>query len=869
MTSSAELRDKFLKYFESHGHTIVASSPLVPGNDPTLLFVNAGMVQFKDVFLGSDKRSYDKAVTSQRCVRAGGKHNDLENVGYTARHHTFFEMLGNFSFGDYFKKQAIHYAWDFLTEVIGLPAEKLWVTVYADDDESADIWLNDIGVDAQRFTRIGTTDNFWSMGDTGPCGPCSEIFYDHGPEIEGGPPGTPEQDGDRYIEIWNLVFMQYNRDEQGVLHPLPKPSVDTGMGLERLAAIMQQVHNNYDIDLFQSLIKSAAKLTDTQDLESKSLRVIADHIRSCAFLIVDGVLPSNEGRGYVLRRIIRRAARHGHQLGCKHAFFYQLVSTLDELMGDAYPELRKHKNHVARVLQKEEERFAETLEQGMRILEDSIARMQGDTIGGEMVFKLYDTYGFPVDLTADVAREKGLNVDEEGFEAQMQAQKTRARASSQFGASGNKLDLDDYQSTQFNGYDENSAQTRVVAILQDGVSLENLENQQDAIVVLEQTPFYAESGGQVGDIGTLTNDAVEFRVQDTQKQNDVYLHIGQLQSGKLAVGDSLTAAIDEDHRRAVMLNHSATHLMHAALQQVLGDHVQQKGSLVDAEKTRFDFSHYQPLTRDEIEQIETWVNEQIRMNIATSAELMDMDAARATGAMALFGEKYGETVRVLRIGSHSVELCGGTHVQRAGDIGLFKIVLETGIAAGVRRIEALTGARAIQRFIESESKLDAAARVLKTSRDDLSSRVEQLMASNRNLEKQLNAFKSKAATQAGGDLVAQAVEVEGIKVVAARVDGANLKTLRETVDQLKNKLGAAVIVLASSDKGKVSIIAGVTKAETDKIRAGDLVNVVAIPCGGKGGGRADMAQAGGNLPDKLPEALNAVVPWVEKLLTAE
>ena len=869
MTSSAELRDKFLKYFESHGHTIVASSPLVPGNDPTLLFVNAGMVQFKDVFLGSDKRSYDKAVTSQRCVRAGGKHNDLENVGYTARHHTFFEMLGNFSFGDYFKKQAIHYAWDFLTEVIGLPAEKLWVTVYADDDESADIWLNDIGVDAQRFTRIGTTDNFWSMGDTGPCGPCSEIFYDHGPEIEGGPPGTPEQDGDRYIEIWNLVFMQYNRDEQGVLHPLPKPSVDTGMGLERLAAIMQQVHNNYDIDLFQSLIKSAAKLTDTQDLESKSLRVIADHIRSCAFLIVDGVLPSNEGRGYVLRRIIRRAARHGHQLGCKHAFFYQLVSTLDELMGDAYPELRKHKNHVARVLQKEEERFAETLEQGMRILEDSIARMQGDTIGGEMVFKLYDTYGFPVDLTADVAREKGLNVDEEGFEEQMQAQKTRARASSQFGASGNKLDLDDYQSTQFNGYDENSAQTRVVAILQDGVSLENLENQQDAIVVLEQTPFYAESGGQVGDIGTLTNDAVEFRVQDTQKQNDVYLHIGQLQSGKLAVGDSLTAAIDEDHRRAVMLNHSATHLMHAALQQVLGDHVQQKGSLVDAEKTRFDFSHYQPLTRDEIEQIETWVNEQIRMNIATSAELMDMDAARATGAMALFGEKYGETVRVLRIGSHSVELCGGTHVQRAGDIGLFKIVLETGIAAGVRRIEALTGARAIQRFIESESKLDAAARVLKTSRDDLSSRVEQLMASNRNLEKQLNAFKSKAATQAGGDLVAQAVEVEGIKVVAARVDGANLKTLRETVDQLKNKLGAAVIVLASSDKGKVSIIAGVTKAETDKIRAGDLVNVVAIPCGGKGGGRADMAQAGGNLPDKLPEALNAVVPWVEKLLTAE
>ena len=866
MISSAELRNKFLKYFETHGHTIVASSPLVPGNDPTLLFTNAGMVQFKDVFLGTDKRSYNKAVTSQRCVRAGGKHNDLENVGYTARHHTFFEMLGNFSFGDYFKKEAIHYAWDFLTQVVGLPAEKLWVTVYADDDEAADIWLNDIGVDKDRFTRIGTSDNFWSMGDTGPCGPCSEIFYDHGAEIEGGPPGTPEQDGDRYIEIWNLVFMQFNRDEQGVMHPLPRPSVDTGMGLERLAAIMQQVHNNYDIDLFQSLIKSAARLTDTRDLESKSLRVIADHIRSCAFLIVDGVLPSNEGRGYVLRRIIRRAARHGHQLGCKHAFFYQLVSTLDELMSDAYPELRKHRDHVARVLQNEEERFAETLEQGMRILEDSIAQMRGDTISGEMVFKLYDTFGFPADLTADVAREKGLNIDQEGFEAQMQAQKTRARASSQFGVGGDKLDLDDHPSTQFNGYDETSAQTRVVAIMQDGVSIERLENQQDAIVVLEQTSFYAESGGQVGDIGTLTNNGTEFRVHDTQKQNDVYLHIGQLQSGKLAVGDSLTAAIDEDHRRAVMLNHSATHLMHAALQQVLGDHVQQKGSLVDAEKTRFDFSHYQPLTRAEIEQIETLVNDQIRMNLPTSTELMNMDAARATGAMALFGEKYGETVRVLRIGSDSVELCGGTHVQRAGDIGLFKIIVETGIAAGVRRIEAVTGARAIRRFIETEARLDAAAQALKASRDDLVSRVEQLIASNRNLEKELNAFKSKAATQVGGDLVSQAVDVKGIKVLAAMVDGANVKTLRETVDQLKNKLGSAAIVLASNENGKLSIIAGVTKDETDRIRAGDLVNVVAVPCGGKGGGRADMAQAGGNLPEKLSAALEAVVPWVESQL---
>jgi alanyl-tRNA synthetase len=866
MTSSAELREKFLKYFESHGHTIVASSPLVPGNDPTLLFTNAGMVQFKDVFLGSDKRSYNKATTSQRCVRAGGKHNDLENVGYTARHHTFFEMLGNFSFGDYFKKQAIYYAWDFLTEVVGLPAEKLWVTVYADDDEASDIWLNDIGVDADRFTRIGTSDNFWSMGDTGPCGPCSEIFYDHGPEIEGGPPGTPEEDGDRYIEIWNLVFMQFNRDEAGVMHPLPKPSVDTGMGLERLAAIMQDVHNNYDIDLFQSLIKSSARLTGTSDLENKSLRVIADHIRSCAFLIVDGVLPSNEGRGYVLRRIIRRAARHGHQLGCKHAFFYQLVSTLDELMGDAYPELRKHKGHVARVLEKEEVRFAETLEQGMRILGESIKAMQGDTISGEMVFKLYDTYGFPVDLTADVAREKGLSIDEDGFEVQMLTQKNRARASSQFGATGKKLKLDNQGATEFNGYDESSVSTRVAAIIQNEVNIDKLDNQQEALVILEQTPFYGESGGQVGDVGCLSNGDVEFRVQDTQKQNEVYLHIGQLKSGQIAVGDNLDAQIDENHRRAVMLNHSATHLMHAALRQVLGEHVQQKGSLVDAEKLRFDFSHYQPLARGEIEQIETLVNDQIRLNLPTTAELMNMDAARDTGAMALFGEKYGETVRVLKIGSDSVELCGGTHVQRAGDIGLFKIIVETGIAAGVRRIEALTGAQAIRRFIESENKLDMVAQVLKANREDLVSRIEQLHASNRNLEKELGAMKSKAASAAGGDLATQAVDVKGIKVLAASMDGANVKTLRETVDQLKNKLGAAAIVLASSDNGKLSIIAGVTKSETDRIRAGDLVNVVAVPCGGKGGGRPDMAQAGGNQPDKLPEALAAVVPWVENQL---
>ena len=844
----------------------MASSPLVPGNDPTLLFTNAGMVQFKDVFLGSDKRSYSTAVTSQRCVRAGGKHNDLENVGYTARHHTFFEMLGNFSFGDYFKKEAINYAWDFLTNTVGLPAEKLWVTVYADDDEAADIWLNDIGIDADRFARIGTSDNFWSMGDTGPCGPCSEIFYDHGPGIEGGPPGTPEQDGDRYIEIWNLVFMQYNRDEQGVMHPLPKPSVDTGMGLERLAAILQQVHNNYDIDLFQSLIKSAARLTDTDDLDNKSLRVIADHIRSCAFLIVDGVLPSNEGRGYVLRRIIRRAARHGHQLGCKQAFFYQLVSTLDELMGDAYPELRKHKDHVARVLEKEEVRFAETLEQGMRILEDSIAQMQGDTISGETLFKLYDTYGFPVDLTADIARERGLQVDEKGFEAQMKVQKKRARASSQFGTVGKKFDLGSHGPTHFKGYDDSTVESRIVAIIQDEAQIDRLDNRKRAIIVLEQTPFYGESGGQVGDIGLLANDSAKFRVEDTQKQDDVCLHIGHLRTGQLAVGDTLIAAIDEDHRRAVILNHSATHLMHAALRQILGDHVQQKGSLVDAEKLRFDFSHYQPLTSDEIERIEILVNDQVRLNLPTSAELMDMDAAKATGALALFGEKYGETVRVLKIGSDSVELCGGTHVQRTGDIGSFKIVIETGIAAGVRRIEALTGTRAIRRFIETENKLDAAAQVLKASREDLVSRVEQLYTSNRNKEKELVAYRTSVTLRRGGDLATQAVDVKGIKVLAASINGANIKTLRETVDYLKNKLGSAAVVLASSENGKVSIIAGVTKAETDRIRAGDLVNVVAELCGGKGGGRADMAQAGGNLPEKLPEALDAVVPWVESQL---
>jgi len=886
MTTSAELREQFLKYFEAHGHTIVPSSPLVPGNDPTLLFTNSGMVQFKDVFLGSEKLGFTRATTSQRCVRAGGKHNDLENVGYTARHHTFFEMLGNFSFGEYFKQDAIHYAWDFLTNVIGLPKDKLWVTVYADDDEAADIWLKDIKLDPEKFTRIGTSDNFWSMGDTGPCGPCSEIFYDHGPEIEGGPPGTPEEDGDRYIEIWNLVFMQYNRDQHGNMEPLPRPSVDTGMGLERLAAIMQQVHNNYDIDLFQSLIKAAAKLTGTRDLENKSLRVIADHIRSCAFLVVDGVLPSNEGRGYVLRRIIRRAARHGYQLGCKKPFFYKLVETLDSEMGDAYPELRQHRDHVERVLKQEEQRFAETLDQGMRIFAKTAdLKLKGhppqvtltksskdkkddsNTIDGKTVFKLYDTYGFPPDLTADVAREKGLFIDQVGFDVEMEAQRERARASSQFSAIGKQFKLDTYPATRFLGYDKATASSSIIAILQNDKAIDQLENGDQAVVILKQTPFYAEAGGQVGDIGSLSlGKNTEFKVSDTQKQNDVYLHIGSLISGELSVGNRVKAQIDENHRRAVMLNHSATHLMHAALRKVLGEHVQQKGSLVDADKLRFDFSHYQPVDHDQLVEIETIVNDEIRGNLKTRAESMDMEAATKSGAIALFGEKYGDVVRVLKIGSDSIELCGGTHVPRAGDIGLFKIVFETGIASGVRRIEAVTGEAAVKRFIDSENKLDTAAQKLKASRDELLPRIEQLQANNRSLEKQIEALKSKLASQTGGDLVSQAIEVKGIKVLAAKLDGANVKTLRDTVDQLKNKLGVAAVVLASSEGDKVSIIAGVTKAESKQISAGDLANLVAEQCGGRGGGRPDMAQAGGNQPENLDAALESVLPWVETRL---
>lgn len=868
MTTSAELRERFLTFFKEKGHEVVASSPLVPANDPTLLFTNAGMVQFKDVFLGIDKRSYNRATTSQRCVRAGGKHNDLENVGYTARHHTFFEMLGNFSFGDYFKREAIQYAWEFLTEVVGLPAEKLWVTVFEEDDEAADIWLNEMKIDPARFGRIGAKDNFWSMGDTGPCGPCSEIFYDHGEHIFGGPPGSPDEDGDRYIEIWNLVFMQYNRDASGTLTPLPKPSVDTGMGLERLAAILQNVHSNYEIDLFQSLIKAAAEYTSVTDLENKSLRVIADHIRSCAFMIVDGVLPSNEGRGYVLRRIIRRASRHGHQLGCNEPFFYKLVDDLSRLMGDAYPELVKNSQHVSNVLLKEEQRFAETLEHGMKILQQAIDTMDGKIIDGETVFKLYDTYGFPVDLTADVAREQQLEIDQEGFEKAMDEQKSRARSHSQFTAGGDALQLDGVDKTEFKGYEQLALDSHIVSIIKDEAQVDVLNAGAEAMIILDHTPFYGESGGQVGDAGELVAGDNRFLVHDTQKQKDVFMHIGRLESGSLKVGDKIYAHVNEQRRQAIKLNHSATHLMHEALRTVLGEHVQQKGSLVDDEKLRFDFSHFQPMTAVEIRQIEGLVNDEIRMNLATKSELMSIEDAKQTGAMMLFGEKYGDTVRVLSIGSDSVELCGGTHVERAGDIGLFKITMETGVAAGVRRIEAVTGEAALQRFFDDEEQLDRLASLVKGGRDDVLLKVEQLQQNQRKLEKELEQLKSRMASQAGGDLASQVVEIEGINVLAAKMEGADVKTLRDTVDQLKNKLGKAAIVLAATDGAKVSLIAGVSKGETSKIRAGDLVNMVAQQCGGKGGGRPDMAQAGGNQPQNLEAALDSVADWIKSQLSA-
>jgi alanyl-tRNA synthetase len=846
----------------------------VPAHDPTLLFVNAGMVQFKDVFLGKETRAIPRAASSQRCVRAGGKHNDLENVGYTARHHTFFEMLGNFSFGDYFKREAIGYAWEFLTGTMQLPAEKLWVTVYVDDNEAADVWLNEIGVDPGRFTRIGDkpgggkyqSDNFWSMGDTGPCGPCTEIFYDHGPDVPGGPPGTPEEDGDRYVEIWNLVFMQYDRDADGKMNPLPSPSVDTGMGLERLAAVMQGVHSNYDIDLFRQLIKAAAEVTGTHDLEQTSLRVIADHIRSCAFLVIDGVLPSNEGRGYVLRRIIRRAIRHGYQLGVKEPFFNRLTGALCEVMGEAYPELVEKRTHVERILLLEEERFAETLEQGMRILEEDLAGLKGTVIPGDTVFKLYDTYGFPSDLTADIARERGLSIDQQGFEVAMEAQRTRARSASHF-AADYSADVKFDGETCFTGYDHLEGEASVVALLCDGKQVERLEAGQSGQVILDETPFYAESGGQVGDRGVLESDAVRFEVEDTRKQGGtVFVHVGKLTKGVLNTGDRITARVDSAWRLSTVLNHSGTHLLHAALRQVLGSHVQQKGSLVDPERLRFDFSHYEPVTPEQLQQIETLVNEQIRANAPAETRLMSMDDAVESGAMALFGEKYGDEVRVLSIGDFSVELCGGTHVSHAGDIGLLKITAETGIASGVRRIEAVTGARALQWVRDNEQRLARVAELVKGSREDVDERVGQLLEKSRQLEKELQQLKGKLASSQGTDLAAQAVEVDGIKVLAARMDGADNKVLRETLDQLKNKLASAAVVLAAVDGDRISLVAGVTKDQTARLKAGELVNMVATQVGGKGGGRPDMAQAGGNDPAALDGALAGVEAWVRDKL---
>ncbi len=872
---SSEIRQAFLEFFRKHGHEIVPSSPLVPGNDPTLLFTNAGMVQFKDVFLGFDKRPYTRAATAQKCVRAGGKHNDLENVGYTARHHTFFEMLGNFSFGDYFKQDAIRYAWDLLTGVFKLPVERLWVTVYAEDDEAYDIWTKQIGVHPERCIRIGdnkgaryASDNFWMMGETGPCGPCTEIFYDHGPEIAGGPPGSPDEDGDRYIEIWNNVFMQFNRDEQGVMHPLPKPSVDTGMGLERIAAVLQGVHSNYEIDLFQHLIKAAARETGCTDLDNPSLKVLADHIRACAFLVADGVIPGNEGRGYVLRRIIRRAIRHGYKLGVRAPFFHKLVADLDAEMGEAYAELRQSRGRVTEVLRQEEERFFETLENGMGIVESELARLKAagaQQFDGETAFKLHDTYGFPLDLTADVCREHGVSVDAAGFEAAMARQQEQSRAAGKFKMAA-ALDYSGAP-TVFHGYEKLELPgAKITALYVDGASVQTMQAGQQGVVVLDNTPFYAESGGQVGDSGELLTDAARFNVADTQKiQADVFGHHGELTNGLLKVGDSVTARVNCVRRARTQRNHSVTHLMHKALREVLGEHVQQKGSLVDPDKTRFDFAHNAPLTAEQIRRVEELVNAEILANASAEARVVSLEEARTLGAMMLFGEKYGDEVRVVDIGS-SRELCGGTHVTRTGDIGLFKIVMEGGVAAGVRRIEAITGENALTYAQDQQQLLQEAAGVLKTSAQELPGKLVQLQDSVKALEKELARLKAKMAASQGADLESQAVEVAGIRVLAARLEGADPKSLRDTVDQLKNKLGTAAVVLATVQDDKVSLVAGVTKDAVDRIKAGELVNVVAERVGGKGGGRADMAQAGGNRPDALPEALTAVVEWVRSRL---
>ncbi len=865
MTSVAELRQTFLDYFQTQGHMVVPSSSLIPMNDSTLLFTNAGMVQFKETFLGLDQRAYQRAASCQRCVRAGGKHNDLENVGYTARHHTFFEMLGNFSFGNYFKQEAIHFSWEFLTQVLKLPPEKLWITVFEKDDEAAHIWLQEIKIDPQRFSRCGEKDNFWMMGDTGPCGPCSEIFYDHGPDIAGGPPGSSEEDGDRYIEIWNLVFMQYNRDNQGQLTPLPKPSVDTGMGLERLAAVMQGVHSNYEIDLFQFLLRAIAKLADCQDLTHNSLRVIADHIRACSFLIVDGVIPSNEGRGYVLRRIIRRAIRHGHKLGLRQPFFYQLVEILDQQMGTAYPELTEHKDLVSRMLRQEEERFDETLDRGMRLLEQAIAELAGATIPGEIVFKLYDTYGFPTDLTADIARERKLNLDLEGFEQRMAVQRSLSNTG-QF-----KVDLSQtvqqlVPNTMFTGYDHHQDEGLITSLFIENQTVSSLKAGQSGRVMLTQTPFYAESGGQIGDKGRLIAEGIIFEVEDTQKIGQAYVHLGKLLTGELRIGEKLRAEIDLRTRQATARNHSATHLLHAALRQVLGTHVKQKGSLVAVERLRFDFSHFEAITSQQLKDIEQLVNEQILLNLPVKTKILHLEEALKEGAMALFGEKYDQKVRVLSMGEFSTELCGGTHVTYTGDIGLFKITAETGVAAGIRRIEAITGLQALAWMNRAEAVLNQVAGLLKTSREGVEERLAQFLEQHRQLEKEAARLQAKLANNQGKDVLEQAIEVQGIKILAVELENLEVKQLRSTLDQLKSKLSTAVIVLATVKEDKVSLVAGVTSNLTNKINAGELVSYVAQQVEGKGGGRADMAQGGGAAPEHLTVALQTVVNWVKQRL---
>lgn len=875
MKTTSEIRQAFLEFFQSKGHTIVPSSSLVPENDPTLLFTNAGMNQFKDVFLGLDKRSYNRATSSQRCVRAGGKHNDLENVGYTARHHTFFEMLGNFSFGDYFKPDAIAFAWEFLTspQWLALPKEKLWVTVYETDDEAYDIWNREIGVPAERIVRIGdnkgapyASDNFWQMGDTGPCGPCTEIFYDHGDHIWGGPPGSTEEDGDRFIEVWNVVFMQFNRQADGTLKKLPKPSVDTGMGLERISAVLQHVNSNYEIDIFQALIKEIASLLNVADLDNKSLRVIADHIRSCAYLIADGVMPSNEGRGYVLRRIIRRAVRHGNILGAKSAFFYQLVPTLAKAMGQAGEILTQKQAHIQKALKAEEDQFARTLERGLALLEDALTKVENKVLSGEVAFKLYDTYGFPLDLTADVCRERSITIDEAGFEREMQAQRARAQASSNFGTDYNNV-IKVNGSTEFNGYEVTECEATVVALFSNGKTVEAIQSGENAVVVLDRTAFYGESGGQVGDSGVIASEICNFEVNDTQKYGQVFGHIGQLASGTLSVGDKVKAEVNTTRRHAITLNHSATHLLHSALRQVLGDHVAQKGSLVSENSLRFDFSQGEAISKADLEEIERIINTKIRENIVVTTEVMDLESAKQKGAMALFGEKYGDRVRVVDMtAAFSVELCGGTHVKQTGEIGLFKVVSEGAVAAGVRRIEAVTGENAIGLLHQQQQILNQSAELLKADTASLVEKIQQLQEKSKKVEKELQQLKDKLAAQAGGELAKQAKQINGVNVVVQRLENVDAKALRTMVDDLKNQLGSAVIVFATKTDEKVNLIVGVTKDLTDKVNAGELVGLMAQEVGGKGGGRADMAMAGGSQPENITQALNVATNWIQAKL---